>query len=279
MLHLIPVQPNNQQPIGIFDSGIGGLTVARAIAKQMPHESFIYFGDTAHLPYGDKSSEAIKHYSKKITAFLLSHHCKMVVIACNTASSVGYQALLPMFADKDLLINVIDPISLHVAQSVKQGKVGIIATKRTVSTRAYSKKIKKAAPNLQASELATPLLAPMIEEGFYNNNISQTIINSYLDKKPLNDIDALVLGCTHYPLIQNQIEKYYQKNKNHVQVIDSTTVVAKQVEATLKAKNLLNTEGTPDYKFFVSDYTTAFETTARIFFMEKVKLEYFPMWQ
>lgn len=203
----------------------------------------------------------------------------MVVIACNTASSVGYQALLPMFADKDLLVNVIDPTAQYIANTVKGDKVGVIATKRTVSTRAYSKKIKKAAPKLQTSELAAPLLAPMIEEGFYNNNISQTIINSYLDKKPLADIDALVLGCTHYPLIQAQIEKYYQKNKTHVEVIDSATVVANQVKSVLQSKGLLNTKGTPEYKFFVSDYTSAFENTARIFFMEKVKLEHYPMWQ
>jgi glutamate racemase len=267
------------QPIGIFDSGIGGLTVARAIAGLMPNESFIYFGDTAHLPYGDKSSEAIKGYVKKITAFLLSHNCKMVVIACNTASAVGYQALLPMFADKDLLINVIDPVALYVAKHVQDKKVGIIGTKRTVSTRAYSKKIKKIAPRLATAELATPLLAPMVEEGYYNNNISQTIINSYLDKKPLDGIGALVLGCTHYPLIQPQIENYYQKQENNVTVIDSATVVAQQVQAVLANKNLLSTEKTHEYKFFVSDYTSAFESTARIFFREKVKLEYYPLWQ
>lgn len=268
-----------KQPIGIFDSGIGGLTVARAIAKLMPNESFIYFGDTAHLPYGDKSAESIKHYSRKIASFLLSHNCKMVVIACNTASATGYQALLPMFADKSLLINVIDPVASHVSQNVKQGKVGIIATKRTVSTRAYSKKIKKTAPTLATAELATPLLAPMIEEGYFNNNISQTIINSYLEKKPLAGIDALVLGCTHYPLIQAQIEKYYQKQKKQVPIIDSASVVAQQVKKVLDDKKLLNPEGPAEYKFFVSDYTTAFESTARIFFEEKIKLEYYPLWQ
>ncbi len=277
MLLLVQVQ-NNKQPIGIFDSGIGGLTVAKAMAKLMPHESFIYFGDTAHLPYGEKSTEAIKNYSKKITAFLLAHNCKMVVIACNTASSVGYKEVLPMFADKQLLVNVIDPIVNHVAQRISKGKIGIIATKRTVSTKAYSKKIKETAAHLQIAELATPLLAPMIEEGFFNHNISQTIINSYLSKPTLQHINALVLGCTHYPLIQGEIEKYYHQHNKKVEVVDSATVVAQQVQHILVANNLETKETKAQYRFFVSDYTTAFEKTAQLFFGEKVKLEHYPLW-
>lgn len=278
MLLLVQVQ-NNKQPIGIFDSGIGGLTVAKAIAKLMPNENFIYFGDTAHLPYGEKSSDAIKSYSKKITSFLQSHDCKMVVIACNTASSVGYKEVLPMFADKQLLVNVIDPVASYVAQRVSKGKVGVIATKRTVSTRAYSKRIKKAVTHLQTAELAAPLLAPMIEEGFFNNKISQTIINSYLSKHTLDDINTLVLGCTHYPLIQDEIEKYYKQHNKQVEVIDSATIVAQQVQSILTAKHLEAKKGKAQYKFFVSDYTSAFEKTAQIFFGEKVKLEYYPLWQ
>lgn len=278
MLHLGKVQ-NSKQPIGIFDSGIGGLTVAKAISRLMPNESFIYFGDTAHLPYGEKSAEAIKHYSKKITSFLLSHNCKMVVIACNTASSVGYKALLPMFTDKQLLVNVIDPIANYVAHKFEDGKIGIIATKRTISTQAYSKRIKQASKQLQIAELATPLLAPMIEEGFYNHKISQTIINSYLDKKGLANLDALVLGCTHYPLIQKEIERYYVKAAKKVEVIDGSLIVAQTVQKILKDKKLESKEGKTTYKFFVSDYTPAFEKTAKMFFDKKVSLEYFPLWQ
>lgn len=278
MLHLVHVQ-HSKQPIGIFDSGIGGLTVAKAIAKLMPNESFIYFGDTAHLPYGEKSPEAIKHYSKRITSFLLSHHCKMVVIACNTASSVGYKAVLPQFEHKHLLVNVIDPVANYVADRFTEGKIGIIATKRTVSTQAYSKRIKKANTRLKTAELAAPLLAPMIEEGFYNNNISQTIINSYLEKKSLEDIDALVLGCTHYPLIQPEIEQYYKAHKNTVEILDSATVVAKHVKEVLTNEKLLAKKDDTFYKFYVSDYTPAFEKTAKMFFGKKVKLEHYPMWQ
>lgn len=270
---------NNNQPIGIFDSGIGGLTVAKAISRLMPNENFIYFGDTAHLPYGEKSAEAIKHYSKKITSFLLSHNCKMVVIACNTASSAGYKALLPMFTDKQLLVNVIDPIANYVAQKYASGKIGIVATKRTISTQAYSKRIKQASKQLQTAEMATPLLAPMIEEGFYNNKISQTIINSYLEKKVLANVDALVLGCTHYPLIQQEIENYYAKTSKKVEVIDGSLIVAQTIQKILKEKKLANKEGKANYKFYVSDYTPAFVKTAKMFFDKKVNLEYYPLWQ
>lgn len=270
---------NNNQPIGIFDSGIGGLTVAKAISRLMPNENFIYFGDTAHLPYGEKSAEAIKHYSKRITSFLLSHNCKMVVIACNTASSAGYKALLPMFIDKQLLVNVIDPIANYVAQKYASGKIGIVATKRTISTQAYSKRIKQASKQLQTAEMATPLLAPMIEEGFYNNKISQTIINSYLEKKVLANVDALVLGCTHYPLIQQEIENYYAKTSKKVEVIDGSLIVAQTIQKILKEKKLANKEGKANYKFYVSDYTPAFVKTAKMFFDKKVNLEYYPLWQ
>ena len=280
MLLCIVLKQDNSHPIGIFDSGIGGLTVANAIAKRLPNESFIYFGDTAHLPYGDKSAEAIKHYSKKIASFLQSQQCKMVVIACNTASAVGYKTLLSQFEDKELLINVIDPVVEHVRDRVGKGKVGIIGTKRTVSTRSYSKKIKSLAPHLQTTELATPLLAPMIEEGYFNNNISQTIINDYLSKKPLANIDALILACTHYPLIQGQVEKYYKQEKRNIPIVDSANVVAQKVEQVLKQKSMLYIgKDKPAYRFYVSDYTTSFENTAKIFFHEKIRLEYYPMWQ
>ncbi len=278
MLLLVQVQ-SNKQPIGIFDSGIGGLTVAKAITKLMPHENIVYFGDTAHLPYGEKSSESIQHYSKKITSFLLAQDCKMVIIACNTASAVGYKALKPLFADKQLLVNVIDPVAKYITQNIKSGNVGIIATKRTVKTRAYSKKINKAAPNLQTTELATPLLAPMIEEGFFNNKISQTIIDNYLGKRPLKEINALVLGCTHYPLIQQEIEKCYAESNKKVEVIDSATIVAKEVQSILIEKGLNTKKGNGQYRFFVSDYTPAFEKTAKLFFGEKVKLEQYPLWR
>ncbi|MBU3662085.1 MAG: glutamate racemase [Bacteroidetes bacterium] len=269
------------QPIGIFDSGIGGLTVAKAITKLLPNEKIIYFGDTAHMPYGEKSADAIKHYSIKIAEFLKYKNCKMIVIACNTASAAGYKAVVKHTGMKDLIVNVIDPAADYVVKHFYRKKIGVIATKRTVSSNVYAKRIARLDSVTDVVQLATPLLAPMIEEGFYNNKISQTIINSYLSKSKLNTIDALILGCTHYPLIKNEIQKFYGKK---VAVVDSSEVVAQYVKTVLEKHGLLNPGtkfglGKADRQFYVSDYTQSFEESSKIFFDEKVKLKQFNIWE
>jgi glutamate racemase len=270
------------QPIGIFDSGIGGLTVARAITKLLPNEQIIYFGDTAHMPYGEKSAEAIKHYSIKIAEFLKFKNCKMIVIACNTASAAAYKSVVKSTGMKDLVVNVIDPAVDYVVKNHYRQKVGVIATKRTISSNVYAKRIETLDPVSDVVQLATPLLAPMIEEGFYNNKISQTIINSYLSKSKLSKIDALILGCTHYPLIKGEIQKFYGKS---VEVIDSSEIVAQHVKEVLEKNALLNDNKSKLFslnkksQFFVSDYTQSFEETSKIFFDEKVKLKQFNIWE
>ncbi|MCF8255190.1 MAG: glutamate racemase [Bacteroidia bacterium] len=270
------------QPIGIFDSGIGGLTVARAITKLLPNEQIIYFGDTAHMPYGEKSAEAIKHYSIKIAEFLKYKNCKMIVIACNTASAAGYKAVVKATGMKGLIINVIDPAVNYVIKNHYRKKVGVIGTKRTISSNVYAKRIAALDPVSDVVQLATPLLAPMIEEGFYNNKISQTIINSYLGKSKLSKIDALILGCTHYPLIKTEIQKFYGKE---VEVIDSSEIVALTVKEVLEKHHLLNESKPAKFgfkktqQFFVSDFTQSFEETSKIFFNEKVKLKQFNIWE
>lgn len=268
--------PTSNSPIGIFDSGIGGLTVANAILERMPNERIIYFGDTAHLPYGDKSAKAIQAYSAAITHFLIGKGCKMVVVACNTASAVAFREVKKICGKEALAENVIDPVVAHLADIEKTKHVGIIGTKRTVSTRAYTKRIQKAHSAMITSELATPLLAPMIEEGFYNNKISQTIINSYLSRKALDKIDTLILACTHYPLIQAEIQNYY---KEHVRIIDSAGAVADSVQQQLTQKNLLNTKVSgARHEFYLSDYTSSFEESARIFFPGQPKLKEMNLW-
>lgn len=273
-------KPN--QPIGIFDSGIGGLTVARAITRLLPNEQIIYFGDTAHMPYGEKSAEAIKHYSVKIAEFLKFKNCKMIVIACNTASAAAYKSVVKSTGMKDLVVNVVDPAVEYVVKNHYRQKVGVIATKRTISSNVYAKRIESLDPVSDVVQLATPLLAPMIEEGFYNNKISQTIINSYLSKSKLSKIDALILGCTHYPLIKAEIQKFYGKS---VEVIDSSEIVAMYVKQVLEKHHLLNETKSSRFslgkksQFFVSDYTQSFEETSKIFFDEKVKLKQFNIWE
>ena len=259
----------SQQPIGIFDSGIGGLTVANAIRHALPYENLIYFGDTAHMPYGDKSAEAIKYYSLKIGMFLKEQGCKAIVIACNTASSLGYQDLKDFIGNDVPILNVIDPVVAYCVQQHYQ-KIGVIATKATIKSDVYAKKIHEILPDLKIQSLATPLLAPMIEEGFFENNISKTIINSYLSSSKLKKIDALILACTHYPLIKEEINDYF---KHQVDILNTAVIVAEDVKLKLEQLGLLNLSlKTPKHQFFVSDKTSAFETSTRLFFGDKINL-------
>lgn len=260
---------SKKHPIGIFDSGIGGLTVARAIKNILPHEDLIYFGDTAHLPYGEKSAKAIKQYCIDITYFLKKHDVKMIVIACNTASASGFKSVQKIAGKEIIVVNVIDPVVEHVLETNLK-HIGVIGTKRTIESNLYAKKIKKGSKK-NVSSLATPLLAPMIEEGFFNNKISQTVINSYLSKSNIKNIDGLILGCTHYPLIKKEIENYY---KNKVTILDSASVVAEKIKSILENKKLLNPQTKLGVdKFFVSDFTESFRESSKIFFGNEVNLK------
>ncbi len=264
-----------ESPIGVFDSGIGGLTVAHAISKLLPHESIVYFGDTAHLPYGDKSEASIQAYSIKIADVLLKKGCKVIVIACNSASSAAYE-LLKAYVRKDAeIINVIDPMVDLVLTQFANKKVGLIGTKRTVQSGIYARKINEANKNITLYSLPTPLLVPMIEEGFFNNKISHDIIEKYLTDSSLNNIDALILGCTHYPLIKNEISSFYSKS---VTLLDSSEVVARALKNYLTENDLLSKTAIPKHQFLVSDYTDSFEASTRIFFSEEVHLQKHPLW-
>jgi glutamate racemase len=179
-------------PIGIFDSGIGGLTVAHAIKKELPNENLIYFGDTAHLPYGDKSTATIQAYAVKIADFFLKQKCKVIVIACNSASAAANDLLKEYVASRASIINVIDPMVAYVATELAHKKVGIIGTKQTVNSNIYARSILKMNNSIQVKSLATPLLVPMIEEGFLRNTIAHDVINKYLGNATISHIDAVV---------------------------------------------------------------------------------------
>jgi glutamate racemase len=263
----------NVQPIGILDSGIGGLTVANAIIKQLPSESIIYFGDTAHLPYGDKSADAIRYYSLKICKFLLDQNCKMIVIACNSASSAAYHVLLDFFKGQTLFVNVVDPlVKFTMEKSYK--KVGVIATKATINSRIYEQKLREQAHGIEVFSMATPLLVPMIEEGFFQGKISSSILESYLSDPGFRDIEAILLACTHYPLIKQEIYDYFN---GMVDVIDSTDVVSEQVETLLTAYHL-KASGHSKHTFYVSDLTSSFQSTAGLFFGGDIELRLSAIW-
>ncbi len=261
--HFLLMKDLGSKPIGVFDSGVGGLTVAHAIKQILPGESLVYFGDTAHLPYGDKSQGAIINYSRRITDFLLDHGSKLVLIACNSASASAYPALLDEYGERVLLLDVISPVIDYIT-SKEYKKVGVIGTKRTISSGTYEREFVKRSPGSEIVSLATPLLVPMIEEGFIFDDISNAIIRTYLSDKRLSDLQALVLGCTHYPLIRNQISKFYDFD---IEVVDSARVVALELRRILEENDLLNTGRTKaEDRFYVSDYTTYFEKIARMFF-------------
>lgn len=263
------------QPIGIFDSGVGGLTVASAIKRLMPDESLIYFGDTAHLPYGDKSGETITRYSERIAEYLLDQRCKVIVIACNTASAIAYEKVVKLVANRARVINVIDPVVDYITAAKTKSKIGVIGTKATINSATYEKKISEKKSGLNVVSMATPLFVPMIEEGFIFDDISNAIIRSYLSKNQLKDIDTLILGCTHYPIIKNQINKFYNFR---VDVIDSSNIVASYLRDMMNKNRLNNEKNTPAYSFYVSDYTDYFKSISKLFFEEEIELEKLNFW-
>jgi len=266
---------NASQPIGIFDSGVGGLTVANAVKNLLPDEQIIYFGDTAHLPYGDKSGDLIRQYSKGIASFLLQNQCKVILIACNTASAHAFSYVKEFIGDQAIVLDVIEPVIENIA-SKNHSKIGVIGTKGTINSGAYQKKINHLNPHMEIVSMATPLLVPMIEEGFVFDDISNAIIRSYLSNEKLSGIESLILGCTHYPIIKNQIRKFYNF---HVNIIDSSQIVANHLKEILTKFNIRKELKSANHKFFVSDYTTIFEAIARMFFDDDISLEKIDFWK
>lgn len=268
----------SNQPIGIFDSGIGGLTVAKAVKEILPNESIIYFGDTAHLPYGDKSTAAIQAYSVRIAEMLLKYNCKVILIACNSASSAAFDLVTEYVGKRAKVFDVINPTVDFIRENYRDDKVGLIGTKQTVSSGVYAKKVEELKQGIDFSSIATPLLVPMIEEGIYDDEISKNIIKKYLDDEILEGIKSLILGCTHYPIIREEISRYYAEKEKAVIIIDSAETVARALKSFLDYHQLNNKETRADDKFIVSDFTESFERTTKTFFGTKVELELIPIW-
>ena len=234
------------QKIGLFDSGLGGLTVLSALNKVLPGVPKVYYGDTLHLPYGDKSDTAIQGYSIKIVQFLKDQGCDLIVIAWNSASASAGKVLEGRFPELSF-INVIDPVVDYLAQLGKD-KVGLLGTRATVRSEAYSLKLAEKNPEISLCALATPLLVPLIEDGFLGTGIDSDVLAHYLNDSALEGIQALVPGCTHYPLLKNVATALL----NEVQWIDAPTIVAEQV-----AKHWNSSEVGED-TFYLSDRTDNF---------------------
>lgn len=244
-------------PIGVFDSGVGGLTVAREIMRQMPQEQIIYFGDTARVPYGSKSRDTIIGFSRQIAKFLLTKNVKAIVIACNTASAFALEAI-----QKELSIpvfGVIRPGAIAAANTTKSGKIGIIGTEGTVNSRIYTHTISQLCPEVQVYEKACPLFVPLVEEGWLYDSVTIEIAERYLNELQGYDIDALVLGCTHYPLLRHTVQKVMGPE---VKLVNPAYETAKQVKNVLMERGLECSSQQPNHKFFVSDATEKFKAFA-----------------
>lgn len=276
---------HSANPIGIFDSGMGGLTVAKTITELLPNENIVYFGDTAHVPWGDKSTAAIQAYSIKICDVLLQHHCKLIVIACHTASTAATDLVREYVGNKAYVINVVDPVVSHVRKHHANKKIGLIGTKQTVRSNTYKKRVTELNCNIEFTALATPLLVPLIEEGFAEKEVTEIVIKEYLSHPNLANLQALILGCTHYPLLKGYIQNYYQKMQSSntpyppVDIIDASEVTAQVLKEYLHLHKLLNTHSSVKKLFYVSDYSEFFLSTAKIFFPEEIKLEPYPLWE
>ncbi|MCU0327800.1 MAG: glutamate racemase [Chitinophagales bacterium] len=258
------------QPIGIFDSGIGGLTVANSISRLMPEENLVYFGDTYYMPYGTKSPDVIQSRALKITDFLIkSHNCKAIIIACNSASATAYEILRDNLKGKIPIINVIDPIIEYLSDKQFK-KIGLIATQATIDSGVYQEKIKRRIPNTSLEAKATPLLASIIEENFINHAVSMSVLDTYLIDKRFDAIDAMILGCTHYPLIAQEIQTYFSKQ---TEIIHSGEVTAEKLKSILTKENLLQTKPKLEDRFIVSMLTNSFEASTKFFYGKKISLE------
>jgi glutamate racemase len=246
---------NSSAPIGVFDSGIGGLTVVREILQQLPEEDVIYFGDTARVPYGPKSAETVCRYSTEITSFLQDQGVKAVVVACNTATAHALGSLREHF---DLpIIGVIDPGSRAAVRATSSGRVGVIGTQGTIASGAYERAIHAVSPNIDVTSQACPLLVPFVEEGWLDHAASELVVREYLAPLASSGIDTLVLGCTHYPLLRPVIRTVVGPD---IRLIDSAEETAAETARLLAARGIRHAARTerPRLRFIASDVPDQF---------------------
>lgn len=251
--------------IGVFDSGVGGLTVFRELARALPSESLIYLGDSARLPYGTKSRDTIIRYAREATSFLLRRDVKALVIACNTATAAALPTLQSEISVP--VIGVVEP-GARAAVAATRGHVGVIATEGTVRAGAYTTAIRRLNPSLTVVEAACPLFVALAEEGWANTRVAREVAEIYLTPLLDDRIDTLVLGCTHYPILRNTIE---QVVGDSVTIVDSAETTAKAVRETLGAGGLTANGGAPEYHFLVTDAEERFRRIAGEFLDHSVE--------
>ena len=256
--------PNS--PIGVFDSGLGGLTVLKSLEKILPNESYIYFGDTAHVPYGTKSAEMVTLYSQQIMDFFLKFGTKAVIIACNTASAVSFQHLKKVY---DIpLFDVVTPSVEYSIKITKTQKIGVVGTYSTIQSGAYKRMFKDLGDTCTIQEIPCPLFVPIIEEGWADSSIARSIAEIYLNDLTNSDIDTLILGCTHYPIMANTIQALLP---NQIQLVFSGETVGYKLADFLKKKNCEHSSDISQaVQFFVTDYPQRFDDLGSRFLGRKL---------
>lgn len=251
----------HNSPIGVFDSGVGGLTVAREIMRQLPNERIVYFGDTARVPYGSKSKETVTKFSRQIVRFLQTQQVKAIVVACNTASAC---ALDDLEKEVDIpIIGVLKPGAKAAIEATRNGKIGVVATEATIHSGIYNRYIQENDPNAQVLGKACPLFVPLVEEGLWEDPVTDEIARRYLTELIDVGIDTLILGCTHYPMIRSTVGKIMG---DQVTLVNPAYETARELKELLRERGLESGHrpglGTELYRFFVSDAADKFQKFA-----------------
>lgn len=264
------IQTDRNAPVGVFDSGVGGLTVAREIMRQIPEERIVYFGDTARVPYGNKSKDTILRYSRQIIRFLRTREVKAIVIACNTASAY---ALDTVAAESDIpIIGVINAGARTAVQATRNGKIGVIGTEGTIGSGIYTRVMKQLKPDIQVTGKPCPLFVPLVEEGLLHDSVTDEIASRYLSVLKGKYIDTLVLGCTHYPLLRSTLRRLMGEDVVLVNPAYETAIELKQLleERGLERDGAESLQG-EKYQFFVSDLAEKFTSFATSILPNEVK--------
>lgn len=262
----IPTLPLSTQPIGVFDSGIGGLTVVKAIQSILPNENLIYFGDIARLPYGTKSAVAINKFARECVLFLLEQRVKAIIIACNTISAIAGEIVQELSKHIPVINIIHSGAYIATQQAINHSSIGVIATPATIKAGAYSKIINQINPKINVYSQACPLLVPFIEAGYRDALALELITLEYLESLLINDINSLILGCTHYPIITPLINKCLLKlcTSHTIDIINPAWQASEDLSRQLIARELLNISGVkPQYKFFVTDTPDSFKNFAQ----------------
>ncbi|MGC8976500.1 MAG: glutamate racemase [Candidatus Ratteibacteria bacterium] len=254
-----------KNPIGIFDSGVGGLSVLKEIIKILPEENIVYFGDTARVPYGTKSKKIIIKYAEEDVEFLLKYKPKLIVIACHTVSSYASEYLKRKFKNIEF-IDVIKPSVEEAIKITNNKKIGVIGTTGTISSGKYQKLLKKNGISVYSKDC--PLFVPLVEEGWFENEVTQKIVEIYLSDMKKNGIDTIILGCTHYPYLKNAIEKFFGEN---VKIIDASYKVAIEIKKFLERKNLKKQKGKGKIYLYFSDIGISVKRAIRFLFGKNIK--------